>query len=58
MMIDTVLLDTERMTLALTWRTHLAASMQAELAELVFQTRPEAPLFNIKVMPEPEASHG
>ena len=60
MVIDTVLVDTEQMTLALTWRTHLAASMQAECVELVFQTRPEAPLFNIKVVAqaEPEPGHG
>lgn len=47
MVIDTVLVDTDTLTLALTWRTHLAGLMQAERAELVFQTRPEAPLFSI-----------
>lgn len=51
MVIDTVLVDTSTMTLALTWRTHLAGQMQAERAELVFQTRPEAALFNIVAEP-------
>jgi hypothetical protein len=56
MVIDTVLIDTTAMTLALTWRTHLAGQMQATRAELVYQTRPDKPLFNLKVVAEP--SHG
>lgn len=55
MVIDTVLVDTGAMTLALSWRTHLAGQMRAERAELVFQTDPGRPLFNVKAA---EAVHG
>lgn len=61
MVIDTALIDTDAMTLALTWRTHLASQMRATCAELVYQTHPDKPLFNLKVAPAPEAaepSHG
>jgi len=58
MVIDTVLIDTLALTLALTWRTHLAGQMQATRAELVYQTHPDKRLFNLKVVAEPEPSHG
>jgi hypothetical protein len=56
MVIDTVLVDTEAMTLSLVWRSHLAGQMRAARAELVFQTRREAALFNIVTSPASAAS--
>ncbi len=45
LVIDTVHIDTDALTLALTWRASVAGGMNVTVAELRWQTDPAAPLF-------------
>ncbi|WP_319938137.1 hypothetical protein [Xenorhabdus littoralis] len=56
MNLDTLIIDTDTMTLALTFRLHFSIDFPIRVAEARFEINPKSPL--LKFAPKQEQDHG